>query len=122
MFSISFRNLAIAVCLVLQATASACMPCTCRQEEEENSRPEHVFATPSEAVDNGDTRCSLCEAGTKARQSQRIRTTDRQFRQLAATTLKHVVLDDDPVDFGRVVFCTDVLPSPDIHELQVLLE
>ena len=122
MACLSPRNLAIAICLVLQAMASLCMPCTCKQGKVENSHHEQVFATSSEAVDNANTCCSACEAGTNIRQPQRIRMTDRQFRQLAATTWKHVVPDDDTVVFGGAVFCHDVLPSPDVHELQVLLE
>ena len=122
MACLSPRNLTIAICLVLQAMASPCMPCACKQGKHENHRHEQVFATSSEAVDNTNTCCSVCEAGTKTRQPQRIRTTDRQFRQLAATTWKHVVLDDDTVVFGGAVYCNDALPSPDVHELQVLLE
>ena len=122
MACLSPRNLTIAICLVLQAMASPCMPCACKQGKHENHRHEQVFATSSEAVDNANTCCSVCEAGTKTRLSQRIRMTDRQFRQLAATTWNHVVLDDDTVVFGGAVFFNDALPSPDVHELQVFLE
>jgi len=122
MFCIPSRNLAIAVCLVVQTMATPCMPCSCGQGENENSRREQALASPSEAVGNANTRCSVCETRTEIRQPYRSHPTDRQVWLPAATTQKPLLLDADTIVFSVVALRNDVLSSPDVHELQVLLE
>ena len=122
MFCIPVRNLAIAVCLVVQAMVTPCIPCSCGQGENENSRREQAFASPSEVENSATTRCPRCEVTGKTRQPSQLRSRDRQVQLPAATTQEPLLLDDDTIAFGVVALHNHSLPLPDAHELQVFLE
>jgi hypothetical protein len=122
MLRIPFRNLAIAVCLVVQAMATPSISCPCRAGNEEDVRPEHVAASSKEAANRPTTHCSACEARAKVRQPQESRATDRPIRPSAVATPIPRPLDDDTIAWRVALLGREVLPTPDVHELQVLLE
>jgi len=122
MFCIPCRNLAIAVCLALQAMVPPYMFCTCGQGKEENSRRDLAFVYPEEALGGENSRCSFCEAGAKTQKSYQLFPADRQIRPATVATEKPLPPDNDTIAFGVVPLHNHSLPSPNVHELRVLLE
>ena len=113
------RNLALMLCLAAQVTVAPWLPCPCRWVEGDT---RGASAFQRDEADEEESRCGLCEAGKSARHFRDLpRTTHHADLYVAAVQTTRLP-DGHGVGRGVALLHCSPSPSPDVHELQVLLE
>ena len=113
------RNLALMLCLAVQVTVAPWLPCPCRWAEAEI---RGASAFQREGADEGESRCRLCEGGKSARHCQQFPSTTHNADLCVAIVQATRLPDGHRVACGVALLHCSPSPSPDVHELQVLLE
>lgn len=112
-------NLALMLCLAVQVIVAPWLPCPCRLWEGDTQR---TFALQREGADQGESRCGFCEAGKDAQPCKHLPPTTRQADPCATAVEKTLIPDGHALACGVALLHGSRSLSPDVHELQVLLE
>jgi hypothetical protein len=122
MLSIPFQNLTIALCLTLQVTATAFVPCPCTDTLMVHGSREASLRSMSGTSGTPNSCCLLCESKAETQHPMRSVSTDRHDRLSLASVQAPILITTDTSPVSLAEFGADVLPSPCAYELQVFLE
>lgn len=120
MHCIPSRQLVIAAFLALQAIATPCMPCACRQGNEQGVLGEDPLTSSGNLLDGVKTSCPACGATAKVQRPYRPSLRDHQLRVLGITTERPLLRDGDTVPHAAIAPHSRHVPTLALHESRVL--